>query len=112
MLFLDCHFYTLLLVAPSSDIEPLASQLTSYPSHSHSFIVPPPLLLFISLPILPLLHTPVHTSVPILRYRKHDGGPAGRRPSLPPLYEYDSEGNPVVMRRPGPPSARSRRSSK
>ncbi|XP_045622584.2 LOW QUALITY PROTEIN: uncharacterized protein pot [Procambarus clarkii] len=46
------------------------------------------------------------------RYRKHDSGPAGRRPSLPPLYEYDSEGNPVILRRPGPPSARSRRSSK
>ncbi|KAG7154419.1 hypothetical protein Hamer_G018152 [Homarus americanus] len=45
------------------------------------------------------------------RYRKNDA-PAGRRPSLPPLYEYDSEGNPLIMRRPGPPSARSRRSSK
>lgn len=46
------------------------------------------------------------------RYKKNDSGPSGRRPSLPPLYEYDSEGNPVIMRRPGPPSARSRRSSK
>lgn len=46
------------------------------------------------------------------RYRKHDGAPTGRRPSLPPLYEYDSDGNPLVVRRPGPPSARSRRSSK
>ncbi|XP_063877187.1 uncharacterized protein LOC135109640 [Scylla paramamosain] len=46
------------------------------------------------------------------RYRKNDFAPTGRRPSLPPLYEYDSEGNPLVMRRPGPPSARSRRSSK
>lgn len=46
------------------------------------------------------------------RYRKHDAPPGGRRPSLPPLYEYDSEGNPLVMSRPGPPSSRSRRSSK
>ncbi|XP_071549615.1 uncharacterized protein pot [Panulirus ornatus] len=46
------------------------------------------------------------------RYRKNESAPSGRRPSLPPLYEYDSEGNPVIMRRPGPPSARSRRSSK
>lgn len=46
------------------------------------------------------------------RYRKNESAPSGRRPSLPPLYEYDSEGNPVIVRRPGPPSARSRRSSK
>lgn len=46
------------------------------------------------------------------RYRKNESAPSGRRPSLPPLYEYDSEGNPVILRRPGPPSARSRRSSK
>ncbi|KAK7070551.1 hypothetical protein SK128_015656 [Halocaridina rubra] len=46
------------------------------------------------------------------RYKKNESAPSGRRPSLPPLYEYDSEGNPVILRRPGPPSARSRRSSK
>ncbi|XP_037781694.1 uncharacterized protein LOC119578043 isoform X2 [Penaeus monodon] len=46
------------------------------------------------------------------RYRKNETVVTVRRPSLPPLYEYDSDGNPIIVRRPGPPSARSRRSSK
>ncbi|XP_076042621.1 zona pellucida domain protein papillote [Oratosquilla oratoria] len=47
------------------------------------------------------------------RYRRRqEHPPPVRKTSLPPLYEYDSAGNPIVTRRPGPPSARSRRSSK
>lgn len=48
------------------------------------------------------------------RYRKFEPPAAagGRRSSLPPLYEYDSEGNPIVKKIPGPQSSRSRRSSK
>ncbi|RXG53533.1 hypothetical protein Avbf_06629 [Armadillidium vulgare] len=48
------------------------------------------------------------------RYRKYEPPAAtgGRKSSLPPLYEYDSDGNPVVKKISGPPSSRSRRSSK
>ncbi|MCL4129112.1 UNVERIFIED_CONTAM: hypothetical protein GTU68_033307 [Idotea baltica] len=47
------------------------------------------------------------------RYRKYDlpAATGGKKSSLPPLYEYDLDGNPIMKRPAGPPSSRSRRSS-
>lgn len=120
--FLPSHT---LLSSPLTSSCPPLSHLPFSPSHSflsspltasclslsHPLVLPSHTLLSFSHTFIRFF-IPLSLPSPSFRYRKHDGAPTGRRPSLPPLYEYDSEGNPLVMRRPGPPSARSRRSSK